>query len=437
MQDYGENECPAPSLLKGLLVSQLLGDKPDNDRDLAAIINKFCSQTLGIEIPKAQIAFGQGVSDVYRGVATLFREEGIPVIFPRGSYGEFRAVNEVLGVSQHVIETAMEQHFKYTVEDIMTCLKGYPDAQFYLNAPYVNPTGVSYSTEELSQFASVITKHNLEGNRAGFFIDTIFSGLGFESSSLEAYLAPLKDCPMVITGGSSKQFSGGGLRFAWVAGTSRPFMTALSKSMVPLPPYLLNTMASLYSTQLESTESQAREVRQSLRALQESLSYMSHLPVTGEVTIPIIATMQLLKQQIFRMSLEVEAEKEYRASMTQHLVSQSGLLKSHYDMVVGLLEPVGWTVIPAKGGLFCTVFPPHGWLNKQVQLGDKQVTITPSSLERIILEETGVLVNGPGWADIPVTEGGFGGYRIVLSVPSDRFEEGIKTIKAFSERINK
>lgn len=339
--DYGENELPAPDLLKeylfeSYLVRKYLVDEVSADDPLRRVLARR------FKIPKnlySKIVYGNGVAPIYAALLKLCIKEGKQIIIPSGSYGYFKAAAEYEKLSYIELTTEESQKFKITPELLRNCLTENPGSWLLLNAPVINPTGAIYSQQELSELISIATEFE-----STVIVDCIFSGLEFKpglqwdlSKNIDA-ISRTQNSRLVLMGGLSKEFAAGGLRFGYSWSTSKRLLLALEKELPHSPHFTLGYAArKLISAQLNN---------------------------------------------------EPEIES--------HLNLQRTKLKDRAVKLTHILQEKGWSVIAPEGGLFLVAKPEKFIESRQLALTEAGDTITSR-----LFEEQNLVINNSTWTGLP------------------------------------
>jgi len=339
--DYGENELPAPSLLKEALFESYLSRNSGFDTDsIKESLNLFLTNRF--DIPKgiySKVLLGNGVAPIYSALLNLCAKNKKSLNMPAGSYGYFNSAAEYKGLDLNILKTNEDNLFKLSAKDLRQDLSNKSGSWLFLNAPVVNPTGAIYSQQELNEILNIALENNVS-----VIIDSIFSGLEFDRSSRfslnESILKFSKsnDCQLVVIGGISKEYSAGGLRFGYSWSTSRTLMQSLENEIIRTPHFTLN-----YSVQ---------------KIINAQLSKDSYLH--------------------------------------RHLDNQVKTLANRAQLLTNILKSKGWKVLPPSGGLFL-VAKPEVFINKNGYSATEGGDLATKKL----FETANIVINNSTWTGLP------------------------------------
>ena len=370
--DYGENCLSIPTILKvGLFEAFSRRELPPEEVNPTPSIQTFLSKSLGVEnVHKSMIFLGGGIAPLFSTLIRSFSSLNKTLIFPSGSYGEFMACAQFFGANIFSVKTSKIDDFKYTPSNLHEALKNVKNPVVFLNAPIINPTGSVYTRSELCEILKVIEAH-----KGAVILDTAFFALDYATDMQKGCFSKILDhgIEWAIMGSVSKLFAAGGLRFGFAASNSNWMREAFSK----------NTGAYPHKT------------------------------------------VQFAARKLF------EAFNDKEASLVTELGEQRILLKKRAEELSKTLEETGWKVLSKKAGLFL-VASPTSYLNKKFTTSKgKEIVFDSINIARVLLEETGLLINGSDWTGIPDH------CRFVLSVTEDDFSKGIVALKSFWKSFDK
>ncbi len=244
--DFGVNQLPMPKPLKRWLAQTMLMENCP-PVPIKSLLKSFLSSHFGIETEDGEIAHGLGVAPLVEAMFQRFAQErDFTVIFPSGTYREFVNAARLNGLQVVCLPTKEEDKFKLTPDGLRIILTSHPNSVLYLNAPYCNPTGQGYSSQEVERLMAVIHTHNKTGKgKARVLLDTIFWGLGFssESFSLKGVMSPA----VYLVGGVSKTFAVGGLRYGFLYTQDRQCAKSVNMECDMPDSRVVAAMARLYS----------------------------------------------------------------------------------------------------------------------------------------------------------------------------------------------
>ena len=371
--DYGENSLPMATDLKvGIYESFVRSPHVEDESNPKEEIDKFLEENYGLlKGDEGQMIFASGVAPLFHSLARICALKNECLIFPQGTYGEFVACAQFVGARFEVCPTEEKQSFKLTPEVLNKVLKDKKGAWVFLNLPIVNPTGAFYSEKEFIELVKVIKSH-----KAKLVMDTIFSGLEFDSTLKKQKIGNLlgKDLDWVFMGGVSKLYAAGGLRFGFALCSSSDL--------------------AFYFEQINT--------------------FKPHF------------TCLYTARKIYKNF------NEGNPSLLKFLAEQRSLLKKRSEILTSTLEKSGWSVLHSSGGLFL-VAAPKSYFGKTVSIDDKGISknyvLDSKNFYEVFFFSTGVLINGSEWTGIP-------NYcRFVLSVSEEEFKKGLEAIKSFRTMI--
>ncbi|MEM6457263.1 MAG: aminotransferase class I/II-fold pyridoxal phosphate-dependent enzyme, partial [Acidobacteriota bacterium] len=318
--DYGENELPAPTIVRvSLFEAYARRLLTPAEADPTAEIAVFLRQRVGLGVKSARdrrrLVLGLGVSPLFAALAEACAAERGTFLFPAGAYGYFVAAAQAFGSRCAEIPTRRTNGFKITPKALDRALAGADRPWLYLNGPVVNPTGSLYGHDELAELLAVASKH-----RARVVLDVLFSGLehhGRETWDLDAVLAA-HALDLVVLGGVSKELAAGGLRFGFAWCQSQALADAAAANPAGVP----------------------------------------HVAV------------RYAARRIFA------ALNQPDATLRRELAAQRRTLATRAERLAATLEACGWDPLPTRGGLFL-VARPSGYAGRNLDsetIGDAMAT---------------------------------------------------------------
>ncbi len=187
-----------------------------------AIINKF-KEDNNLEYTKEEIIVSCGAKhSLYNVFQTIF-DDGDEVIIPAPYWVSYPDMAVLAGAKPVFINTTDKNHFKVVASDIEKVITKKTKA-FILNSPS-NPTGNTYTKEELTEIANVCVKNNLL-----IISDEIYEKLvydNFKFFSIAQVSKEVKEHTIVING-VSKAFAMTGWRIGYTAGP-KEIISAMTK----------------------------------------------------------------------------------------------------------------------------------------------------------------------------------------------------------------
>lgn len=187
-----------------------------------AIINKLKTDN-NLEYTKEEIIVSCGAKhSLYNIFQTIF-DEGDEIIIPAPYWVSYPDMAVLAGAKPVFINTTDKNHFKVTPSDIEKVITKKTKA-FVLNSPS-NPTGNTYTKEELTEIANICVKHNLL-----IISDEIYEKLvydNFKFFSIAQVSKEVKEHTIVVNG-VSKAFAMTGWRIGYAAGP-KEIISAMTK----------------------------------------------------------------------------------------------------------------------------------------------------------------------------------------------------------------
>ena len=187
-----------------------------------AIINKFKTENK-LEYTREEVIVScGGKHSIYNLFQTIF-DEGDEVIIPAPYWVSYPDMAVLAGAVPVFITTSDKNHFKVKPTEIEKVITKKTKA-FILNSPS-NPTGNTYTKEELEEIADICIKHNLL-----IISDEIYEKLtydNFKFFSIAQVSQEVKEHTIVVNG-VSKAFAMTGWRIGYAAGP-KEIIAAMTK----------------------------------------------------------------------------------------------------------------------------------------------------------------------------------------------------------------
>ena len=180
--------------------------------ELRRQINDFLGSRYGLSYdPEEEILVTVGVSEGLDLAMRAILDPGDQVLVPEPAYVSYGPVVELAGGQVVLMKTTIENGFKLTPKLIEDNYTGGVKA-LMINYP-ANPTGTSYSRQELEAIARVACKHDLL-----VVSDEVYDELTYDFDHTP--LASLKGMRerVIYLNGFSKAYAMTGFRLGWVAG---------------------------------------------------------------------------------------------------------------------------------------------------------------------------------------------------------------------------
>lgn len=160
--------------------------------------------------PEEEILITVGASEGLDLALRAIIEPGDKILIPSPSYVSYGPVTELAGGIPVLIDTA-EDNFKLKPEVLQRHLDKKTKA-LILNYP-TNPTGISYTKEELAQIQRLLTKHNLL-----CLSDEIYADLTYDFEHTPFATIPGAKSHTIYLDGFSKSYAMTGWRVGYVCG---------------------------------------------------------------------------------------------------------------------------------------------------------------------------------------------------------------------------
>ena len=182
---------------------------PELRKDIARFLKRRYDLSYCFE---EEILITVGVSEALDLVARAILNPGDKVLVPEPVYVSYAPVVELAGGRAVTLKTSLETGFKLTPGQIeAACARGGVKA-LMINYP-CNPTGVSYTSEELKALARVVKKHNIL-----VISDEVYDELTYDFTHTPfASLPHMKD-RVIYLNGFSKSYAMTGFRVGYACG---------------------------------------------------------------------------------------------------------------------------------------------------------------------------------------------------------------------------
>lgn len=186
--------------------------------ELRKEIQKSLKRDLGVDFTPAEITVGPGAKFVIFQALQMLCDPGDEVILHSPYWVSYPTMIELSGGVPKIIECGANEGFKLSAKRLEAAIT--PKTKAFLFCSPSNPTGLTYTAEELKEIAEVVRKHP----RLIVLSDDIYNRLVFDGSRVAPHLlhvAPdLKERILCINGGS-KAYSMTGWRIGWAAGPAK------------------------------------------------------------------------------------------------------------------------------------------------------------------------------------------------------------------------
>lgn len=179
-----------------------------------AICKKFKGEN-DLDFDPAQIIVGTGAKQVLYNLFMATLDQGDEVIIPAPFWVSYPDMVLLAGGSPVTISSSIEMGFKLSVDELESAITS-KTKWFILNSPS-NPTGSTYTEDELKQIANVIRKHP----HVNVVCDDIYEHITFEGFKFKnlAQVAPDLQDRIFVINGVSKAYAMTGWRIGYGAGS--------------------------------------------------------------------------------------------------------------------------------------------------------------------------------------------------------------------------
>lgn len=177
-----------------------------------AIVEKFRRDN-GLEYDVAQVTVNCGGKHSFYNLMQVLLNDGDEVIVPAPYWVSYPPIIELAGGVPVILETSEHSGFKITPSQIEKAL-GKKTRAIILNSPS-NPTGATYSRDELEKLAAVLEKRDIAIISDDIYESIVYDGRTFTN------MAKLSDelfKKTIVLNGVSKAYSMTGWRIGYMAG---------------------------------------------------------------------------------------------------------------------------------------------------------------------------------------------------------------------------
>ena len=186
-----------------------------------AIADKFKREN-GLAYKPSQVIVNCGGKHSCFNVVMATCEEGDEVLIPAPYWVSYPDMVLLAGATPVIIKTAEKTGFRMTAADLEKAITKKTKA-LILNSPS-NPTGASYTKEDLTAIAQVLLKTGITVISDEIYEKLVYDGFSF--SSIASVDPKLKNQAIVVNG-VSKSYSMTGWRIGYAAGP-KPLITAMT-----------------------------------------------------------------------------------------------------------------------------------------------------------------------------------------------------------------
>ncbi|MCE5327579.1 MAG: pyridoxal phosphate-dependent aminotransferase [Planctomycetaceae bacterium] len=211
----GEPDFDTPDFIKDAAKKALdAGDTkyvPQKAKALLAAIAEKLQRENGLTYAPEQIVMAFGGKHALAAVIDVLVDAGDKVLIPEPYWVSYPEMIRLAGGQPVFIPTGRKQNFKITPQQVLDYAKG--AKCLILNSPS-NPTGVTYTPQELAAIAQAVLKTDLIVLSDEIYEKLIYGATKFVSF---AALDPALPARTITFNGLSKAFSMTGWRLGWLA----------------------------------------------------------------------------------------------------------------------------------------------------------------------------------------------------------------------------
>lgn len=213
----GEPGFTVPESVKASFSSAIADDAShyaptQGDEDLRERVAQYVQtyfQAPAYHLSETLITVG-ATEGIYATLHSLFKR-GDTIVIPMPAYPLYANIAALLGLEVVSLDT-METDFKVTPEALINLLKRHPMIKgFVFNDP-TNPTGVTYTEQEVQQLAQVLAQTNIV-----VITDEIYGALTYDRTN-HVTMAKYLPQQTILIGGLSKSHAMTGYRLGFVLG---------------------------------------------------------------------------------------------------------------------------------------------------------------------------------------------------------------------------
>ncbi|HSV95304.1 MAG TPA: pyridoxal phosphate-dependent aminotransferase [Spirochaetota bacterium] len=177
-----------------------------------AIVEKF-KRDNGLEYDIAQVTVNCGGKHSFYNLMQVLLNDGDEVIVPAPYWVSYPPIVELAGGVPVILQTREEMGFKATPADLEKALSK-KTRGVILNSPS-NPTGATYSRDELAQLAAVLEKRDIVIISDDIYESIVYDGRTFTNT---ANISSELFKKTIVLNGVSKAYSMTGWRIGYMAG---------------------------------------------------------------------------------------------------------------------------------------------------------------------------------------------------------------------------
>lgn len=307
----GEPDFPAPDHVKKATIEAIEQNKtgygPGHGLiELRQEICHFLERKYGLHYEADNIIVTSGLSEATGTLMLATLNPGDKVLIPTPHYAPYE-LDTILANGEAIFLDTSVDHFKMTPDHLDKAMAAHPDAKFLVMVYPSNPTGVSYSKEEIEALAACIKKYDLL-----VFADEIYSELTYVGphTSLAAYIPD----QVVLMNGVSKVYSMTGWRIGFIA--SPPAYTEAIKKAHDFTNYITNVFNQIGAIQayrhgdddIIRMRDQYVLRREYIVAALRDLGFEVHAPEGAFYVFPRIPDAWGMDDQTFALNLARQAK---------------------------------------------------------------------------------------------------------------------------------
>lgn len=234
--------------------------------ELRKAIGEKLKEELNFDYSPKEVTVASGAKFVLFAALQMILSPGEEVIIATPYWVSYPTMVELADGVPHIVECGEKENFKITPALLEKAINSKTRAFLFCSPS--NPTGLSYTAEELKALAEVLRRHP----HVAVISDDIYNRLVFDGTKVAPHIltvAPdLKD-RTILTNGGSKAYSMTGWRIGWAAGPEK-VITAMAdyQSQSTGSPSSISQHALLAA--LKNSEADIKEVVKKLVARKES-----------------------------------------------------------------------------------------------------------------------------------------------------------------------
>ena len=178
-------------------------------------VAQHISQEFKVDYSASSIVIGSGAKFLIYTAFQMLLDAEDEVLIPSPYWVSYPTMVDMAQGRYRIIETTPEQGFKLTAETLKAAIQ--PQSKILVLCSPNNPTGLSYTREELVALVDVLKEHP----QLIVLSDDIYNRLTLTDDNVAPHLlhvAPELKERLISIGGASKSFAMTGWRIGWMAG---------------------------------------------------------------------------------------------------------------------------------------------------------------------------------------------------------------------------